>query len=870
MNLRLPKFPLLLSSLFWASLLPLPAQSSPQRGLWVGEVVLNGVNEVTVPLDDKNVPRAPDPNATTPTFDAANLRLIIHVDALGKASLLKQVAILSKKPGSPTSDNDVALVTDPKLYGFFPPQPASRISSVAFDYGDAKANSAVYEVISRASAAARDAAAPSSASVASVQAAAKLAAQPVVAEADAEAAFNAFLQNDLNPTTVISIATGGVTAQMIQKAQALRDGSFYGDVRGIEMLAAIESVLDGLPGTLTPAERQQAALNAASSFVEENSGYERFLVGELFGDMISAASAEASKAALGLPTSEISEFQESQGGAAVTVVSAAHGLVTGDEVAIQGAALGAYNGVHSIVRIDDDTFRLSVPYVTGAAIDGFSASRRVSPTFVTIPGHGFSDGDEIQVMDSLAAYNGRRVVTVIDADRFSINAVYESTPAVRGSVIAQSGIILGFEGTTDGIPPVKVNTTGHRLSTGDQISIISSGNSSYNGLKTITRIDDSSFTIDQAFAQNPAEKFTWELRVPINDINPPDVLATLISSPAHGLGSGDRVTISGSGKAEYNGEFVVTVADVDSFSIPVVFDPATGDPGVKGSWTPPTGPDPGGEPVAVWKNIAGIRAAISQTQKVDEAKNAARSSAASVDTYSDSRAEDAVDTVLEAIIRATATDGSSLLGQVTDNGIKAAREALATAVPHYPAASVVPSSDYTAFVKSTAFSGSVDLAAAAAAKAAIKEKANIISTPESIEGKARSAAIEALSGVFAIAARSMITELPMDGTFGVGGGGLSTELLLPMNHPTNPFRHRRHPDHVNGFEIRRLINLSFSPESAQPVGRSGYGVDRITGNYEEEIFGLHKPLGTLKDIGLKVSGTFSLNRISQIDALNGR
>jgi hypothetical protein len=47
-------------------------------------------------------------------------------------------------------------------------------------------------------------------------------------------------------------------------------------------------------------------------------------------------------------------------------------------------------------------------------------------------------------------------------------------------------------------------------------------------------------------------------------------------------------------------------------------------------------------------------------------------------------------------------------------------------------------------------------------------------------------------------------------------------------------------------------------------------VQRITGVYREEIFGLHKPLGPQQDKGLKVEGRFELNRISLIDALNAR
>ena len=118
--------------------------------------------------------------------------------------------------------------------------------------------------------------------------------------------------------------------------------------------------------------------------------------------------------------------------------------------------------------------------------------------------------------------------------------------------------------------------------------------------------------------------------------------------------------------------------------------------------------------------------------------------------------------------------------------------------------------------------------------------------------------------------RSVLTSLPMHGDFGPDGSGLAAEVVLPANHPTNPFRHRRHPDHTTGFDITRELDLTFSPQDDQPTGPSGYGVDRISGIYEEEIHGLHKPLGPNGDLGLKVRGTFLLHRVSLIDTLNGR
>src|SRR5438093_13451952 len=69
------------------------AAPAPSRGLWVGEVTVNKVNQVGVDayLQAGVVP--PGPQETTPTASAAHFRLIIHVDANGQARLLKSVAV---------------------------------------------------------------------------------------------------------------------------------------------------------------------------------------------------------------------------------------------------------------------------------------------------------------------------------------------------------------------------------------------------------------------------------------------------------------------------------------------------------------------------------------------------------------------------------------------------------------------------------------------------------------------------------------------------------------------------------------------------------------------------------------------------------
>jgi hypothetical protein len=844
-----------------ASTAPLAAQSNPYRGLWVGEVVLGAVNETTVALDEDNIPRASDPNLPTPTSDAANLRLILHVDATGRTTLLKQVALLARKAGLQESENDLALVTDERLYGAFPPQPARRISSVVFDYGDAKATAAMDNLVEAVATEAARAAQVGSPSIASVSGSAEAKGVAAVNAADASEAFNTFINSaPMSPAALKAIANGGSDAAAREAATDLKNSSFFGDTRGIEMLDAIAAAVASLPSGASQAQREQLAINTASAFVETDLGYDRFLAGELLGDLISASAEAAAAAAQTVPLNPVTAFQASASGPLVTVVAPAHTLATGDEIAIQGAALAAYNGLHKIVRVDDGSFQIQADHVAGGPVAGYAARTGVGPLTVTSAGHGLSSNDHVTIRGSLPAYNGRHLVTVLDADRFTIDLPFDSDPADRGSWFSRSGQIVRYEGTDDGGAGVKITAPGHGLNNGQQIEIRGSGTPSYNGPKTITRLSADTFSIPQAFGGDPAVKGSWELLVPISAFAGPASVPSVVTAPAHGLASGDRVVIAGSGHAPNNGTFEVTVIDADRFALPVDFDPATGNPAVKGSWQPA----PGGQ----WRKAGPVRAALDALAKVDEARTVALGVSPSL--YDDSRAPDAVEVVLDAIVGLAATSDGTLSTRVAVLAAEAGREALRSSVRRYPRPSTVPSTDYDEFVRSAGFSGAPKIAADAAADAALREKAGLLATPASIKDKALQAALNALTPVFATAARSLLTELPMSGGFGPGGPGLTTEIMLPANHPTNPFRHRRHPDHTVGFNITREIALGFDAADLQPRGGASYGIDRISGTYDEEIFGLHKPLGPQQDIGLKVRGTFVLNRISLIDTLNGR
>lgn len=585
-------------------------QADLYRGLWVGQVTLNYVSEVTVPLDTNNVPIAPDPEVPTPTYDQANLRLILHVSGAGQVSLLKDVAILDRQSETNTSktESDLALVTDERLYGEFRPQPAVRIASAAFDFGDSKATEAVDALVEAVvdavdaslatnTADLNTAAGRASAAAAATQAG-ELAAAPVVANANVATAFDAFLRgSDFNRSAVNDIAKDtdpeAAAQTALNAATDLQNQSFYSDSRAVDMvhsvLAAIESA-----GT-DSSERMAAAQNAAAAFADLSDNYDRFIAGKLMGDMIAGAAVAAGQAA--------------------------------------------------------------------------------------------TNGGSLE-----------EILTTVS------NAV------------------------------------------------------------------------DTATFVNEARAEAIRLAVPL---------------------------------------------------------------------------------------------------------------------YDDTRAADAVEQVLgEIITEATAVGVTNNFEEAIRSAAdQAGRDALATMVARYPVAFQPPTTSYLEFVTSSSFAAGASTAAAAAAAGAIAEKRdNALATPDSIARAARLAAVDALGDVYAAAAGAVRTELPMVGTFGPGLGdprltwvmrqtnatatlgpaALTATIYLPANHPTNPFRHRRHPDHTTGFDVTRRIRLDFNGDTASTLARAGYGVDRITGTYREEIFGLHKPLGPEKNVGLRVEGTFELNRISLIDALNAR
>ena len=97
-------------------------------------------------------------------------------------------------------------------------------------------------------------------------------------------------------------------------------------------------------------------------------------------------------------------------------------------------------------------------------------------------------------------------------------------------------------------------------------------------------------------------------------------------------------------------------------------------------------------------------------------------------------------------------------------------------------------------------------------------------------------------------------------------------IALTPQSPTNPFRHKYHPDHDNlddrfanfkaeAYAVTRVLSLQFSSTPPPGFNDPDYGYRVQGGTYRETVTGLNKAPITCQ-------GTFRLTRLSDIGVLN--
>ena len=119
-------------------------------------------------------------------------------------------------------------------------------------------------------------------------------------------------------------------------------------------------------------------------------------------------------------------------------------------------------------------------------------------------------------------------------------------------------------------PPIEITSTAHGLVTGDIVEITGvGGNTNANGTWTVTRVDSDKFTLNSSTGNTAyTGGGIWTKQHAITAATNPANGTIEITSTAHGLVTGNEITIAGvGGNTNANGTWTVTRVDSDKFTL---------------------------------------------------------------------------------------------------------------------------------------------------------------------------------------------------------------------------------------------------------------------------------------------------------------
>ncbi|MBF0339656.1 MAG: hypothetical protein HQL95_01670 [Magnetococcales bacterium] len=255
----------------------------------------------------------------------------------------------------------------------------------------------------------------------------------------------------------------------------------------------------------------------------------------------------------------------------VTATVTGHGFATGQTVTIAGVTPTGFNGSYAITVSNANTFTfstvapLSVPTVFGTA-SGLTATATA-----TVANHGYAAGNTVTIAGATpTGYNGN--VTILATP--TVNTfTYAASPMTNAT-----GTLTVTKGSTTVTATTAVN---HGFATGNTVTIQNASPTGYNGSFVITVTSSTSFTYTTTTVLAP------QTGTGITASQGVSALATAVVA-SHGFANGETVTIAGATPNDYNGSFVITRINADSFSYTLATTPAIASGTITARLTTPT------------------------------------------------------------------------------------------------------------------------------------------------------------------------------------------------------------------------------------------------------------------------------------------
>ena len=303
------------------------------------------------------------------------------------------------------------------------------------------------------------------------------------------------------------------------------------------------------------------------------------------------------------------------GSTATVAVPVPHGYVTGADITIRGADQIEFNGRFNITVLDDVTFtfdlfnatvtsptgtitcsnmiqywraggrqttlttlarqvvnaftitaltsraQFSISAITSARSFTVASVSRTGTTATAIaPAHGLATGETITLSSTVSSgYSGTHVITVTSPDIFTFTVPSGFSTPMKGVITCSAPESLLAVATANN----------HGLNNGDTVTISGASPSNYNGTFAVAKLSSSSFSY--TMASTPSSSASGTI------VGLPAVSTTAIATKAaHGLLTGDVVTVAGATPSAYNvTAVVVTKIDNNTFSYPFAGGSAT-------------------------------------------------------------------------------------------------------------------------------------------------------------------------------------------------------------------------------------------------------------------------------------------------------
>ncbi|MBI4291462.1 MAG: hypothetical protein HY661_08295 [Betaproteobacteria bacterium] len=227
-------------------------------------------------------------------------------------------------------------------------------------------------------------------------------------------------------------------------------------------------------------------------------------------------------------------------GSTATATVTGHGFASGNSVTVSGASPEVYNGTFSITVVDANTFT----YPLSSSPSGNTAS-------VVATNHGLNTGDLVTVTGSAqAGYNvADTAVTKVNSDSFTYPLGAAVTGASSGHSVAGKKLVSSLTGLVGASSTaVTANVPVHNYPNSASVTITGATPAEFNGTYTITvGTDPNTFTYNAPITAAAAT-------------------TARVNAIGHGFVTGDTVTIAGASLDAYNGSFLVTVIDANTFT----------------------------------------------------------------------------------------------------------------------------------------------------------------------------------------------------------------------------------------------------------------------------------------------------------------